>query len=335
MEKVESKSWYIKYAPQNVEDLIFDSDEHKNLVTKWIEQDYIDGNVLFHGPYGLGKTVTAEILIRNLIKAENDYYFARERNVDEIRKVIAPYLNNAPKRSKKKIIYIEEMDKLHKDAYNLLKTGLMEKYQDKNSFIACTNYKKKIEGGVLSRFNYIIPFTGNNIDKIIERLKYILDSESAEYEENELIDFVKANSKVGIRELINQLQNSYISNRGKINFQTISKESGIEESIVSIILKIFSTIMNLNPKDRRICVEIPEQSIIAEDYKTLVTILHNNYDINYDVIYQRIYETLHYIPAKKICAQYSEGQEFKKFPHINLLGFYYDVCKCIAEVTRM
>lgn len=331
---ISNKSWFIKYAPQTIDDLIFDNNEHKNLVSKWLEQGYIDGNVLFYGPYGLGKTVTAEILIRNLIHAQNDYFFASERSVDEIRNQITPYLKQQPKRSKKKIIYIEEMDKLHAGAFNLLKTGLMEKHQDRNSFIACTNYRGKIEGGVLSRFNYVIPFTGQNTDKIAERLEYILDNESAEYDKNELYEFVRNNLRAGIRELINQLQSSYISNNGKINFQDISKESGIEESVVKYILNIFSTVINLNAKEKRLCIEAPEQSMIADDFKTFVTLIHNNYDINYNVVYQRLYETLQYIPAKKLCAQYADGQEFKKFPGINLLAFYHDVLKCLVEVNR-
>ena len=30
------KSWFIKYAPQNVEDLIFDNDDHKKLIKNWL-----------------------------------------------------------------------------------------------------------------------------------------------------------------------------------------------------------------------------------------------------------------------------------------------------------
>lgn len=335
MSDISQTSWFIKYAPKTIEELVFDSDEHKHLVQKWIEQDYIDGNVLLYGPFGLGKTITAEILVRSTIKAQNDVFFAVKRKVEEVRDDIVPFLKNAPKRSKKKIVYIEEMDKLHSAAFNELKTGIMEKYQNKNTFLACTNYIKKIEGGVLSRFNYKIPFTGKNVEGIIERLKYILDNENANYDLEELKKFVTKNIRVGIRELINQLQNSYISNNGIIDFQNISKESGIEENVTELILKMLTTIMNTDIKNKKLCSHYPDQSLIAQEYKTFVTLIHNNYDINFDVVYNRLMETITYIPAKKICAEYAEKQEYKKFPHLNLVSFFYEVSICLSEVNLL
>src|SRR6056297_1941200 len=205
-------AWYIKYAPQNIEGLIFDNNEHESLVKKWLENEYIDGNLLLYGSYGLGKTVTSEILIKHIIKAQNDLYIAKDRSVKEIREQIIPFTSKRPVKSKQKIVYIEEIDKMHKDAFNLLKTNTMEKHQSTCSFVACTNYVKKVESAVQSRFNYKIPFTGTNKEGIIKRLAYILENEKAEFDSEKLSGFVEQNYKMGIRELINTLQNCYISN---------------------------------------------------------------------------------------------------------------------------
>lgn len=332
---LENKSWFMKYSPTDIKDLIFDSDDHKELVTKWYAQEFIDGNVLFYGPYGLGKTITSEILIRQIIKVPNDLLIATDRNVKEIRDKITPFVRKSPVKSKRKIVYIEEIDKMHPDAFNLLKTGLMEKYQDNCSFVACTNYIKKIEGATLSRFNFKVPFTGNNILKIYERMKFILDTEKAEYNDEDLKKFIKNNYKIGIRELINQLQNSFIANSGRISFKNISQTGSIEENIIKLIVNILSTVMKSDAKNKKLCLDYPENSVINEDYKQLVILLHNNLDINYDYIYNRLYELSNFIPIKMLCGRYADQAEYKKFPHINLLGFYYELIKTVCEINRI
>lgn len=328
-------SWFIKYAPKSINDLIFDSNEHKTLVENWLENEFIDGNVLLFGGFGLGKTVTSEILINHIIKAQNDLYIAKDRSVKEIREQIIPFTTKKPVKSKQKIVYIEEIDKMHKDAFNLLKTNTMEKHQKNCSFIACTNYIKKVEGAVQSRFNYKISFNGNNIEGIIERMKYILDNEQAEYDYDQLVKFVNENYNSGIREIINLLQNSYISNNGSINFENIAKVGSIEGRIVELIKHIINVMINLDARGKKLAIDYPENSQINEEYKELVSILHNNIDINYNYIYDQIYHMTRYIPLKMLCARYIEQQEFKYFPHINLLGFLYEGLKCIAEVNRI
>lgn len=328
-------AWYIKYAPQNTDGLIFDNQEHESLISKWLEQEFIDGNLLLYGSYGLGKTVTAELLIRKIIKAQNDLYIAKDRSTNEIRKQIIPFTSKKPVKSKTKIVYIEEIDKMHKDAFNLLKTNTMEKHQATCSFIACTNYIKKVESAVQSRFNHRLSFTGSNKEAIIERLKYILNNEQADFDETKLAEFVEENYKSGVRELINMLQNSYISNNKTINFDNISQTSSIEGRVVELIKNIINIVISLNARDKKLALDYPEQSKINEDYKQLVTILHNNIDINYNFVYTQIYELTRYIPLKMICARYTEQQEFKMFPHINLLGFLYEAVKCISEINRI
>lgn len=335
MSDILNKSWFMEFKPQDIDDLIFDNDEHKRLMEQWIQNEKVDGNVIFYGSYGLGKTASAELLITKLIKSQNDLFVAKERSVKEIKERLIPFLQKQTMNSKEKIVYIEEMDKLHPDAFNLLKTGLMEKYQDDCSFICCTNYIKKIESATLSRFNHKIAFQSNNIDGIVERIKYILNKKDAEYDEEELIEYIKNNYILGIRDIINSLQNNYISNDGKIDFSSINKTKGsIEDKIINIIMNMcIATAKSKNIADKKKCLDKPTQSQIAVQYKEFISLVHNNsYEINYDYIYSQIEKSINFVPAKLICGKYIDSQQFTKFQHLNLIGFNYELMKSLAEL---
>lgn len=323
----------MKYQPTEVDSLIFDSIEHKQLVQKWIENKKIDGNVLMHGPAGLGKTATAELLIHNIIFAQNDLFRMKSRSVKEIDDNLRPFLTKRPVRSNQKIVYIEEMDKISSAASVALKEGLMEKYQDTTSFICCSNYYKKIDPPVLTRFTYKISFSGKNFEDIARRLGEILQSESAEYDSEQLLEYIKNHHSVGIRELINRLQLQYIANDGKIDFKTLEEEIGIEENIVQLITIILSTIMTTTSREKDACYISPLNSSIAKEYQQLLALLHNNTDVNYDLIFERFYDTTKFLPFKDICIKYAETIENKKFPHAHVLGCVTELMKSAINIT--
>ena len=187
IEDVLNKSWYMKYQPKELKDLIFDNNEHKDLMSKWVLDESVDGNILFYGKPGLGKTASSEILIRTCIKSQSDLFICVDRDTDEMREKVSVFVKKNPSmKSKKKIVYIEEFDKLHAEALNILKNGIMEKYQDICTFICCTNYIDKVkrkDEAILTRFTYKIGFLGNNIDGIYNRLNEILHLENAIFDQ--------------------------------------------------------------------------------------------------------------------------------------------------------
>lgn len=328
------KSWFMKYAPKTAEELIFDSDEHKSLVSKWIQNEKLDGNVLLYGPPGLGKTVTAELLIRTIVKVQNDVHIAKDRNVKEIREIISPFVTKRAVRSKQKIVYIEECDKMHPDAVNILKFGLMEKYQDSCMFLSCTNYIQRIESALLQRYTYKIPFSGKNTEGVTKRLIDILNLEKIPHDPNALKQFVEKNHRAGIREMINQLQIASMSlQEGEtLDLENIAKVAGIEQQVIDLFIKMNIAVTNLDSSAQKTCYILPLNSPIAEDYQQFYTLLHNNYDINYDAIFTRLYEQTRFTPAKAIIARYADGNKFKMFPSENVLSCFAEVCKCIAEI---
>lgn len=331
-----TKAWFITYQPKNINELIFDTEEHKNLITKWIEEKNINGNVLFYGPPGFGKTSTIEIIISELIGHSQDILNVTDKSVAFVRDFIKGWISKSPtKFSKKKIVFIDEMDRMKRDAFNELKLNLMEKYQQNTIFIGSTNYISRIEPAILDRFTYKINMAEKNIDTLFDRILFILDSEGAKYDKELLKEYLLKNKSISIREIINKLEIVYNNNNKEIDFDAINSNISLEEQVINLLMEIVNYILNnkdLSPKDRNMCFNYPSSSGIAVQYSNLYTIVHNNYNINYDYILDRLINEINYIPVKEIIANYSEGLEYKKYPHIHFLGCYYNIIKSLSEI---
>ena len=331
---IQQTAWFMKYQPQTINDLIFDNNEHKTLVLKWIDDEKIDGNVVFYGKPGLGKTATSELLVRTIIKVQNDLFKTSDRGVELVDEKIRPFLSSKPVRSKQKIVYLEEIDKLSSMAQTSLKEGVLEKYQHIASFICCTNYIKKVDSALLTRFTYKIPFSGTNIDGIFSRLEYILTNENATFSADKLKEYVTKFYKLGIRELINNLQLQYISNNGNINFDNISTLDSLEDQVVNLILSILGKMNKLMSKDKRMCIITPLNSAISEEYNNLIKLIYNNFNLNYNYIYDRLVDyTINFIPFHMIISKYGESLENKKYPYSHLLGCLYELMQCVSDMN--
>ncbi len=326
-------SWFEKYRPKSLDEMVFSSESQRNLAQSWIQNERIDGNVLLSGAAGTGKTTLAEILIRNIIKNQSDLCRMKTRSVNEIDEKVKPFVAKKPVSSKIKIVYIEEIDGISRQGQRQLKEDLLEKYQDYVSFLACTNYPKRIDGALYTRFTYKINFTSDNIIGIKNRLKYILNCESAIFDEKEFDKFIEKNYYHGLRSLINSIQVAFISGNGKINFEDLERNLNIEDNLVKLIHTMLETIMKTTElNQRKLCLITPLNSIIAREYQEFVTLCHNNYDINYENVFSRLYETTRFLPLQVIIGKYSEETDMKKYPHIHLISCFYEMVKCVTEV---
>ena len=330
-----SIAWYEAYRPRTVDDVIFSNEDDKKLISGWIQNENIPGNALFSGPAGTGKTTISLILIKNLIKNQADLCRMRSRKVEEIDDKVAPFITKKPISSKSKIVYIEELDGLSKQAQRQLKEDMLEKHQEYVSFICCTNYPKKIDHALLPRFTYKIDFSSENIAAIKTRLEYILNEEKAQYDQNELYEYVEKKYNIGLRELINNMQLCYISSNngnGTMNFKDLEKNINIEDKITFLVKKMIEDIMKSSDlNSRRTCLINPINSIIAKEYYEFTTLCHNNYDINYENIFLKLYETTRFLPLQVIIGKYSEEIDMKKHPNFHAIALLHEMILCINQ----
>lgn len=327
----QNTAWVKKYQPPTIDGFVFANDQYKDLINSWIEKEKIDGNIILYGPPGTGKTTLSEILIRKIIKTQSDLFRVRSRSVKEIDE-LQSWVSKAPNRSNHNIVYIEEIDKISRAAQVTLKDGLLEKYVNTCIFICCTNHPKRLDPALYSRFTY--KFNLNLFDKesLYSRIKDILDQENAEYNVEVLKTFVENNYQKGLRDILNLLQVSYITNKKKIIFEDLAVQTEIEENVIALFLSIVKTALKLTSViEKKKCLYYPNSSVIAQDYLNLTVLLNNNHDIDYDQVFEQIIENTNIYPAKKIIANYHEMLENKKYPHLHFISCLYDVIESIYK----
>ena len=206
-------SWFEKYRPKIIDELIFPnvlngekkgSEYIRNIFTKFYNQEFIQGNVLSYGEAGKGKTSLNKILQGKVIKHPNDI-FILGRKVEDIDK-LKKWLQQSKVKSNQKLIIIEEIDRLSNQAQTVLKDGLLEKYQNNTSFLATTNNPDKLDKALVTRFNYRIYFDDFDVNEVLTRLKFILNKEEIQFDEDLLKQFIQTYIKRGLRELISNLE---------------------------------------------------------------------------------------------------------------------------------
>jgi len=330
----QSTAWIKKYQPLTIDGYVFNNEQHELLVKKWLEQGRIDGNLLLYGAPGLGKTTLIEILIRAIIKTQSDLFRMKSRSVKEIDE-LKSWVGKAPNRSTQNFVYIEEIDKLSKAAQVTLKDSLMEKHVNTCVFLAATNHHKKLDSALYDRFTYKFSLDAFDKSGLFDQIDRILTEEEAEFDKEQLKEYVENNYQKGLRSILNQLQISFITNNRKISFKDLAENTEIEDNIISLFLVIIKSILKLNNgRLKKQCMFFPTNSVIAQDYTNFVTLLNNNWDVDFDVIFEELIDSIDLLPAKTIVIRYFETIENKKFPYLHLISCLYDVMEscCKAQL---
>jgi len=326
-------AWFLKYQPSEVEDYVFNDTKQEEDVRGWISSKIIPGNLLLYGPAGCGKTSLAELLINNLIEKDTNIKIIKSRSVSEIDTLYTWLQRKSAKPDIKKIIYIEEFDRLSITAMNQLKDTLLEKFQEYASFIVCTNYINKIPHPILTRFTYKYELKSLNMEGTLSRVSKILNNENISFNLEDLSKFIEENYKTGLRDIINVLQIHSI-NGGNIDLSKLSMESTetIENRIVELTQLIFEITLKGNSVEKRSIYTQPTNSKICNEYTELIELIQFNYNINWEEIYIDLYERNTFLPIIQVIEKYINGFEMKKIQHIHFLAF---LCEGIERIIKI
>jgi replication factor C small subunit len=211
-----------KYRPQKLEDVVGFKPTFE------IGEDM--PHLLLHGGAGTGKTTTARAIIKMLNADSITLNASSERGIEIVRQKISDFASTQSTNKNIKIVFLDEADHLTSDAQTALR-NTMETYSYSTRFIMTANYISRIIEPLQSRC-ILVKF--DNIPKpvIIERLKYICDSEGIPYELDALNKIVDQTGS-DMRSAINKIEEL----KSGVFISKLSNEINLAKSIFECVKK--------------------------------------------------------------------------------------------------
>ena len=260
---------YRKYRPNNFSDVTGQEIIIKTLKNA-VENNKISHAYLFTGPRGTGKTSIAKILAKTVncndlkdstpcdkcvnctqinSKTSTDIIeidAASNNGVDEIRE-IRNKVNLVPSTGKYKVYIIDEVHMLTTGAFNaLLKT--LEEPPSHAIFILATTEPHKIPATIMSRCQRF-DFKRIPNEKIVLRLKYIVEQENLNVDEEALYEIARI-SDGGMRDSISLLDQLVSYNPVNANIDDVHEINGslsnkrLKAFITNILNKDITNVLN-------------------------------------------------------------------------------------------
>jgi DNA polymerase III delta prime subunit len=203
----DSYIWGLKYRPNDVESLIL-PERIKKQIQQIVNSKDIP-NLLFSGPAGCGKTSTG-VVLSEMLDFEYLYINGSEQNgIDVLRTKIRQFVTGTNWDNTKKIVILDEGDRLSPQAMDACKVFL-EEFAKGCSFIFISNYKNKIIPPLQSRLQAIdFNFTNKELDKMKKEffisVNNILKTEKVEYNKKVIANIVQRIFP-DMRKCLNELQ---------------------------------------------------------------------------------------------------------------------------------
>ncbi|MEM3453214.1 MAG: hypothetical protein QW835_06285 [Candidatus Hadarchaeum sp.] len=321
---MENISWNVKYKPRTIDEMVL-NEEERGIVERWLRAGAIDGNVLLVSGPGRGKTSLADILIGAL--AEKDGFFRIcPTDPEETFERFRVFLST--RSETKKLVLIEGIDRFPQDFYGKLRDSILD--LDHVVFLASADSIARIPKAVESRFAYKIHFDDIPLEKTVARLSHILDKEGAEYDPQQLREFVQKYFSHSLRDLINYLQQTYAA-KGKVEFETPLRTFENEDRLVFLVIEALKKFSKLNSENRRVVLLAPFGSGIGMECREIdrITTMRG---INFDYVYLKLIREIVILPVRHILARYHEENDKRKYPDIHFFAAFFEVLRCIGEL---
>ena len=288
--------WVEKYRPNSFDEIVSQNIAINNL------KDFVkSGNMphmIFTGPAGTGKTSTALIIAKNVIKKQNYFANVLELNasdtvrMDYVRNVIKGFVNQnlVVGDDTLKVIILDEADNIPKQVQQALRR-IIEKTSSSVKFILICNYINRIIDPIISRCA-VFRFAKLPKEKIIERLMFISEQEKLQIPQTQANKFYEALFFVSggdLRKAINTLQMSVaLELLDNLDLNEILKISGfLDDSTLEKLIKtlqsknfegarkLFMTIENLDGRNflRQMMERLGGLNIESSNYHKMVAFI--------------------------------------------------------------
>lgn len=250
--------WTEKYRPKDFDDIVSQNIAINNL------KDFVNsGNMphmIFTGPAGTGKTSTALIIAKELLKEGNYYTDLLELNASDtvrmayVRKVLKDFVNQNMiiGENNLKIVILDEADNIPGQVQQALRR-IIEKTSHKVKFILMCNYINRIIDPIISRCA-VFRFVSLPKEMIIDRLKYITEQEKLKIPDNKSDDFFETLFFISggdLRKAINTLQSAVaLELLENLDINEVLKISGfVDKPTLEDLIEAISTIDFIRTKE--------------------------------------------------------------------------------------
>ena len=328
------KAWAEKYRPKTIDELIFPNEHIENVVRKWYNTGKITENALFYGKPGTGKSSLIKILVHDFIKNNHDV-FLLGRKIEDIEK-LGGWINSRPVASPMKIVVVEEIDRLSQAAFLGLKEKYMERFQGEVAFLGATNNFYKVDPAVRSRFNLKVNFDDLPVDKVVDKIKYILTNENVQFDEQQLQSFVEKNIRKGLRELLNLAQIASIT--GVFNPESVGHLVGIGDEAVAVSLAkyLIQFLLRNSREVAAVLMQYPTASqyydVFGKYYDQLISLFNNYIDFDYHYFYQELINDNELpLDIRRIIIDHYQNLDLKIYKHFHTIAMLSQVFEAIAK----
>lgn len=226
--------WAEKYRPTKISDVIVDK-HIQDIFNLYVSEGDFPNLILYSKNSGTGKTTLAKAMVHELDLEPLIINGSLDGTIDTLRNEFSTFVKTLSMSLKKKVIIIDEADKLSTSMQDGLR-NFFEEYSDHVRFIMTCNHVEKIENALQSRciMHEISSSNSDTLKKAAHRVVDILKQEGREFVTVDVVEFVKSKYP-DMRKILNTLQ------KDSVNINDTRNEFDIENVTAMVLAGDFTS----------------------------------------------------------------------------------------------